>query len=297
VEEALNLVIQNLANQIKDYEPEIQFKALEIGALRLGEEEKFHAILKYFPGSAVIGFEVDAAVCEEMNATSEAGMTYFPQALGTKNENKTFYETNAPMCGSLFKPNEPLLRLYHNFEVAYLKKETTIDTNSLDSFLEKNSMRDMDFIKIDVQGAEVDIFAGAAKTLKDVTFIVSEAMFIEHYENQPLFGDVCNSLKKHNLMFHKFLGGMGGRTLKPALINNDPNYASQHIWSDVVFITNVLNIRTLSSSKLLKLSFFAALYDSFDVTLFALNHHDAIYDTSFVEIIFGKEFIKIPINT
>jgi hypothetical protein len=84
------LVIQNLANKIKDYEPEIQFKALEIGALRLGEEEKFHSILKYFPGSAVIGFEVDEAVCEEMNATSEAGMTYYPQALGAKNENRAF---------------------------------------------------------------------------------------------------------------------------------------------------------------------------------------------------------------
>jgi FkbM family methyltransferase len=297
VEEPMKVIIQSLANKIKDYEPTIQFKALEIGALRLGEDEKFHAILKYFPGSEVIGFEVDEAVCKEMNDASEAGMTYYAQALGARNENRAFYETNAPMCGSLFKPNETLLRLYHNFEVAYLKKETKIDTMSLDSFLEKHSMCDMDFIKIDVQGAEVDIFAGAAKSLKDVTFIVSEAMFVEHYENQPLFGDVCNSLKKHNLMFHKFLGVMGGRTLLPAMINNDPNHASQHIWSDVIFITNILNIRTLSSSKLLKLSFFAALYDSFDVTLFILNHHDEMYDTDFVEIIFGKQFIKIPTDT
>jgi hypothetical protein len=65
----------------------------------------------------------------------------------------------------------------------------------------------------------------------------------------------------------------------------------------VIFITNILNIRTLSSSKLLKLSFFAALYDSFDVTLFILNHHDEMYDTDFVEIIFGKQFIKIPTDT
>ena len=113
----MKVIIQSLANKIKDYEPEIQFKALEVGALNLGEEEKFHAILKYFPGSEIIGFEVDEAVCKEMNATSETGMTYYPQALGSRNENRAFYETNAPMCGSLFKPNETLLRLYHNFEV------------------------------------------------------------------------------------------------------------------------------------------------------------------------------------
>jgi FkbM family methyltransferase len=167
VEESMKVIIQSLANKIKDYEPEIQFKALEVGALNLGEEEKFHAILKYFPGSEIIGFEVDEAVCKEMNDASEAGMTYYAQALGARNENRAFYETNAPMCGSLFKPNETLLRLYHNFEVAYLKKETTIDTMSLDSFLEKHSMCDMDFIKIDVEGSELRVLQGMSKILRE----------------------------------------------------------------------------------------------------------------------------------
>ena len=284
-------VIQKLAEKIKVYEPNIQFRALEIGAVPLGEKEKFYDILNYFPGSQIIGFEVDESVCNEMNTNAKPGATYYPQALGVRNEKRTLYVTNAPMCSSLYKPNEKLLRLYNNFEVAYLKKEISIETMSLDHFLEENSMSDMDFIKIDVQGAEVDIFEGASRALQDITFIVSEVEFIEHYENQPLFGDVCNLLKKHNLMFHKFLG-MQGRALHPSVINNDPNYPSQDIWSDGVFIKDVLNMGSLSSSKLLKLSFFAALYDSFDLTTFVLNHHDEMFGTDFVETIFGKPFVK-----
>jgi FkbM family methyltransferase len=288
--------IQKLADKIKIYKPGIRFRALEIGALDLGGREKFYDVLKYFPGSDVIGFEVDETVCERMNASSETGITYYPHALGVRNESRIFYETNEPMCSSLYKPNEKLLKLFLNFEVAYLKNEIVIDTISLDFFLDNNSICDIDFMKIDVQGAELDIFKGAITALKDITFIVSEIEFIQHYENQPLFGDVCNFLEKHDFMFHKFLG-IGGRSLKPVCQNNDLNFASQHIWSDAIFLRNILNIRNLPSSKLLKLSFLAALYGSIDVTVFALNHHDKIFKTDFVKVIYGTEFVGIYTNT
>ena len=68
----------------------------------------------------------------------------------------------------------------------------------------------------------MDIFKGASKTLKNVVKIVCEVEFISHYENQPLFGDVCSYLSEHNLMFNKFLG-LSGRALKPIMLNNNPN--------------------------------------------------------------------------
>ena len=37
------------------------------------------------------------------------------------------------------------------------KKETEIETISLDYFVEKHEVGDVDFIKIDVQGAELDV--------------------------------------------------------------------------------------------------------------------------------------------
>ena len=145
------------------------------------------------------------------------------------------------MCSSLYEPNEELISLYNNFEVAYLKSKSIIETISLDEFLNKNSIKSLDFIKIDVQGAALDVFKGGTKALKDVLKIVCEVEFIPIYKDQPLFGDVCKFLNDYDLMFNKFLG-LAGRCLKPITLNNNPNIPSQHFWSDAIFIRHVQNI-------------------------------------------------------
>ena len=208
-----------------------------------------------------------------MNLSARDGVKYYPHALGEFNESKELYITNHPMCSSLYKPNENLISLYHNFEAAYLKSKTTIETITLDNFLEANNIGPLDFIKIDVQGAELDIFRGGKKALKDVLKIVCEVEFIHHYENQPLFGDVCKFLNGYDLMFNKFLG-MAGRSLRPIVFNSDKNFASQHIWSDAIFIKHIQKISKLSDKKLLKLSLLAAVYESLDLTHYCLSRFD-----------------------
>ena len=205
--------------------------------------------------------------CDKLNKSSKKGIKFFANALGKKKESRKFYETNHPMCSSLYEPNEKLLRLYNNFSVAYLKNITEIKTISLDDFIKEQNIGLIDFIKIDIQGAELDVFHGATKSLKNVVTIVSEVEFIPHYINQPLFGDVCSFLDKNNLMFHKFLA-LRGRTLKPVVLGNDINFATQHIWSDAVFIKNILKISELNNSQLLKLAIFSYLYGSPDLTYF-----------------------------
>ena len=177
------------------------------------------------------------------------------------------------MCTSLYKPNEKLIRLYNNLEFAYLKDEAEIDTITLDTFVDKYNIKDVDFIKIDVQGAELDVFKGAKKVLKDVIKIVCEVEFVPLYESQPLFGDVCSFLKDYDLMFNKFLG-FGGRTLKPLIANEGPNAISQYMWSDAVFLTEVEKLQNLSDEKLLKLSLLSAIYNSIDVAYFCLLIYD-----------------------
>ena len=74
-------------------------------------------------------------------------------------------------------------------------------------------------------------------------------------------------------MFHKFIG-LAGRALKPIVIDNDPNQASQHIWSDAMYIRHVQAIQDLSVQQLLKLSVLAAVYGSPDLSYFCLAHYD-----------------------
>ena len=279
VKEILNKLILNL----KELDNVLTFRILEIGALNLGKKEKFYDLLNYFPNSEIIGFEVDKNICKKMNSVSKIGVKYFPFAIGKKKEIRKFYETNHPMCSSLYKPNHNLLSLYNNMEISFLKEESEIETVDLDTFVSENKIGNVDFLKIDVQGAELDIFKGATKTLKNSLFIISEVEFLKIYENQPLFGDVSNFLSDNDFMFHKFLG-MGGRSLKPLILNNNKNFPSQHLWSDAIFIKNVLIIKKLTSREILKLSVISILYECFDLGFFCLNIHDELFKTNYTKI-------------
>lgn len=279
----MNKPLLELVEFIKKTNIDINFKIIEIGALQIQDQkEPFYELLDYFPSSKIIGFEIEKEVCEKMNSNSREGINYYPYALGKTNEKRKLYITKHPMCCSLYKPNEELIKLYNNFEVAYLKEETDIDTVSLDYFLDKHKIGNIDFIKIDVQGAELDVFQGASKALKNVLKIVCEVEFVHHYQNQPLFGDVCNYLVKHDLMFNKFLG-LSGRALKPIMLNNDPNLPSQHIWSDAVFVHHVQKIKNLTDEQILKLSLLSCVYFSLDLTFFCLSEYDKRHSTSYAK--------------
>jgi FkbM family methyltransferase len=284
----MNKILQFTADVIKDINIDICFTLLEVGAVQISEEEEsFYELLDYFPSSKIIGFEIDKEVCDKMNLSARDGVKYYPHALGEFNEKRELYITNHPMCSSLYKPNEDLMSLYHNFEVAYIKSKTTIETITLDNFLDVHNIESLDFIKIDVQGAELDIFKGGKKALEDVLKIVCEVEFIHHYENQPLFGDVCKFLNDYDLMFNKFLG-MAGRSLRPIILNSNKNFASQHIWSDAIFIKHVQKISKLSDKKLLKLSLLAAVYGSLDLTHYCLSKFDERNSSSLAKKWFHK---------
>ena len=278
--------IEILAGIIKQNNIDLSFNIIEVGAVQVSDkQEPFYQLLDYFPSSKIFGFELDAAICSKMNAKAKNGVKYYPYALGKANEKRKLYITQHPMCSSLYKPNEELIRLYNAFDVAYLKEETEIETITLDDFIIQNIIGEVDFIKIDVQGAELDVFQGGKKTLENVLKIVTEVEFVPHYINQPLFGDVCNYLEKYNLMFNKFLA-LEGRALKPLVLKNQQT-PSQHIWSDAIFIYNVQKIKKLNDKKILKLSLLSLLYGSVDLTYFCLAAYDEKNSTTF-----AKEFMS-----
>jgi FkbM family methyltransferase len=268
---------------VKSFNKSLKFEIIEVGAHPYGgKEELFYRLLDFFPNSKVNAFEIDETECQKLNKLSKNGVQFFPYALGYKEEVRKFYETNHPMCSSLYEPDIELLKLYHNLEVAYLKNISEIKTISIDKFMETEKIKTVDFIKIDIQGAELDVFKGANKCLENILSIVSEVEFIQIYKNQPLFGDVCSFLNRKDIMFHKFLG-LAGRSLKPIIINNEKNYPIQHIWSDAVFIKNIFKIPYLDNSQLLKLSVFSYLYGSPDLTVFCLQNYDKKNKTNMVE--------------
>lgn len=270
--EALLNIVRRTAN-------ELTFNILEIGARpEGGRPEPFHRLLRSFPGSRINAFEVDPELCKTLNSQAPGGLVYHPVAMGRSEEERPFYETSYPMCASLYKPNEKLLERYNNMEVATLKNVSAIKTVSLDYFTRENNIGPVDFIKIDIQGAELDVFQGGTATLKDVVAIVTEVEFVHHYENQPLFGDVCSFLANCGFAFHKFLG-VAGRSLKTVQSMNNPGLMTQHMWGDVMFIRDLGQLDVFSDDQLLKLAVLASMYGSPDVSVYGFMEYDKRHGT------------------
>ena len=56
-----------------------------------------------------------------------------------------------------------------------------------------------------------------------------------------------------------------GRFIKPIVIDSDPNFASQHMWADAIFIREISRLSNLAAAKLLKMGILAYMYGSPDV--------------------------------
>lgn len=141
--------------------------------------------------------------------------------------------------------------LSNEFGIAQLNVNKSIDTNSLlsskklgatsdyscetigtvninlitiDDFCEKNRINEIDILKIDVQGSELNVLKGAKKMLSKnaIKLVYTESYFKQQYSEQPLFHEIASFL-------YEF-----GFTLQDIY---DPYYNAESIlWCDSIFI-------------------------------------------------------------
>jgi len=152
--------------------------------------------------------------------------------------------------------------------------ESEIQTRRLDDIPE---VKDIDYIKLDVQGAELDIILGAQRVLETTLVVHSEVEFIPIYIDQPLFGDIDVALRKAGFWFHRF-DGVFGRVLQPLRPNGDPFAPlSQLLWADgAIYVRNFMRFDALSADQLLKLAIILhEVYQSWDMAALALRSHEA----------------------
>ncbi len=225
--------------------------------------------------SRVFGFEPDEVECEKLNYDSENNQVYFPYFIGDGTTG-TFKKCNQNMTSSFYEPNTELLKKFQCLE-EFTRVETRTEekTKRLDFFEE---LTDADYLKVDAQGSEVDIFNGAEKLLTDSILVVhTEVCFIPLYKGQSLFAEIDQSLRKRGFLFHKFAERrICGRAFKPMYIKDKPYIPiSQMMWTDAVYVKNFMEFDALPDEKLLKLAIILHdVYESYDMANLALESYD-----------------------
>lgn len=249
-------------------------KIIDVGAMMFEETPPdYHALMK--PGVAkVIGFEPDEQECQKVNQSYKGDCVCLPYFIGDGSE-RNFNQCNCNMTSSLYEPNTELLEKFQMLsELTQVVKRCTVSTERLDDI---DEVQGADYLKIDVQGAEVDVFNGAKNLLAGIMIIHTEVEFVPLYIDQPLFAEVDQVLRKNGFLFHKFSHKqMAGRTFKPISIENDIYQPlSQALWSDAIYVKDFLHYDQIPPEKLLKLAVILHdVYGSYDLVHYVLSEYD-----------------------
>ncbi|MGL1932865.1 MAG: FkbM family methyltransferase [Desulfotalea sp.] len=251
---------------------------IDVGAASLGQgTDPYNALLSN-PHVQVIGFEPDLENCEKRNKTAPNNHTFLPYFIGDGKPG-TFYKCLNPFTSSLYEPDAHLLSHFQRMDLPVVET-IEVETVRLDDI---DLIKDVDYLKMDVQGGELDVILGAKKLIENVTTIHTEVEFIPIYKNQPLFGDIDVALRQQGFLFHNFID-IFSRQFRPSLTNNDPFHSgSQLMFAEgAVFLHDFTGLSTLKPKKLLNLaSILHDVYSSFDMVCVVLIEYDRQNGTNY----------------
>ena len=191
---------------------------------------------------------------------------------------RTFYKCHYGGCSSLFRPNPKIINEFtsmatssgSNFEIV---SQENVQTHKVD---EVDEIPKFDHLKIDVQGAELDVLRGSVEKLKCCVAAEIEVEFLPLYENQPLFGEVEAFMREQGFFFHRFMD-FSGRAFRPYSVpGNIVRPLSQFLWADAVFVRKFTIFDQLETESLLKLAILLhELYTSIDLCARVIAEYDA----------------------
>lgn len=132
-------------------------------------------------------------VPKEVEPLLEKGYKVIPKALYKEVGEVTLFETRLPYGSSIYKPQGPYLDFY-NPDPNYLSLYDTVRTTSVQCSTISKELSDLkvteiDFLKLDTQGSELDILKGLGNYRPLV--IISEIEYLPLYHEQPTAYEVC----------------------------------------------------------------------------------------------------------
>ena len=251
-----------------------------VGAMYGGEGHEPHDALITKGLCSVIGFEPIQAECDRLNQLRGPVHRFLPYVIGDGRRRK-FHVTNQTMTSSIYSPNGPLLKKFQFLDdLTQVVAIQEIDTHRLDDLPE---IAEVDFLKIDAQGATLDVLTGAERSLRGTVVVHAEAEFVTLYVGEPTFAEVDRLLRHQGFAFHKF-AEIEGATFRPlhATTVSKPYFLGQQLWADVVYAKDFMRLAEVPPPKLRSLAVILhEIYRSVDFCAHALDVHDRVTGSDF----------------
>lgn len=119
----------------------------------------------------VIGFEPDEKECANLNATAAHNVTYLPYALGAQTEERQFFIAQFSGSSSLYSGDTVFIRRFFEGDNLRTVGKTSVQVRRLDEVFREQNITHVDFLKLDCEGADLDILKGSEAILDDATML------------------------------------------------------------------------------------------------------------------------------
>lgn len=172
---------------------------LDIGAAG-GIEPRWKNISKYLN---YIGVEPDDRSNEGLENQQIFKSVKILNSFAWSEETKIeFNLCRKPMVSSAYLPNRELLDQFPDSQRFDIIKKEILQAEPLSK---DGEVKNIDFIKLDIQGGELNALKGLGDSLDNCLGMEIEIEFSEMYKSQPLFGDVHNFLCSKGFYFSDFV--------------------------------------------------------------------------------------------
>lgn len=243
------------------FEGELQIA--DIGAALLGAAAPYQPLLDL--GLARLhAFEADERQHDALRALHGDRLTLHGDAIADGAVHTLHLATPESGMSSLLKPSAAHLAFFNGFErFGEIHEARRIPTRRLDDIAELPAL---DFLKMDIQGAELMALRGGEARLAASVAIQLEVSFMPLYEGQPSFGEIDLWMRAHGFAPHAF-AELKRWSIAPILRNNDIRQPfNQLLEADVVYVRDPVTPGALSPEQARRLALVAHhVYRSVDL--------------------------------
>jgi len=217
---------------------------------------------------AVTGFEPLSPALARLEQKKGPRERYLPYALADGTQ-RTLHVCELEGMTSLLVPDPTHLALFNLFPTwGTVKERIPVTTRKLDDIAEITAL---DFLKMDVQGAEREVLTHGQAKLKDTVVIQTEVSFVPLYKDQPSFGDMDLALRALGFLPHSVTGTKIW-PISPMVVGDAPNRGiRQLLETDMVYVRDFTKAENMSVEQWKHLALVAHhCYGSYDLVLKAI---------------------------
>lgn len=237
---------------------------MELNIVDVGARYGLHPSFKEFENIAnIILVDLDEEEVQRLKKKYKDNLNIevLNVALGNKEENKIVNFTKHKGLITSYDFNMNFLKEYSYFEEEseiVQKREISFET------IDKVFANSIDYLKLDVEGGELDVLKGSIKQLKEnILAVRAEVNFHRVFQNQALFGDINNFLTQYDFeLLNIDYNGQGLSMSKYTM----PKRNGYLVDGDAVWVKKINSVSD-DSKKLIKLILFLLTNHATDVAM------------------------------